>query len=222
MQYAPVIRPGRLPAVDVTSEADIAEADRPAEAARFAAAATAVANRRVAGSNASDSTEIYQEGLRIPLVKMYERGQRNETLFAFIEKNVRMPAKVQYAWQHPSRRQLYVTTSNGGPRVPSDQNHVSAWRIAADGGLLPLGQPRPLARRAVHMCVDPTGRFTLNGHNFGGGGLTVFESGFHGWAGELFGVVGLSMRKAKRDDGKAARRRRGRRSWPWGKAVCRR
>src|SRR5258708_33875522 len=49
---------------------------------------------RVAGSNASDSTEIYQEGLRIPLVKMYDRGQRNETLFAFIEKNVRMPAKV--------------------------------------------------------------------------------------------------------------------------------
>ncbi|MBV8169644.1 MAG: hydantoinase B/oxoprolinase family protein, partial [Alphaproteobacteria bacterium] len=49
---------------------------------------------RVAGSNASDSTEIYQEGLRIPLVKMYDRGERNETLFAFIEKNVRMPAKV--------------------------------------------------------------------------------------------------------------------------------
>jgi N-methylhydantoinase B len=49
---------------------------------------------RVAGSNASDSTEIYQEGLRIPLMKMYDRGVRNDTLFAFIEKNVRMPAKV--------------------------------------------------------------------------------------------------------------------------------
>ena len=30
---------------------------------------------RVAGSNASDSTEIYQEGLRIPPVKMYEAGR---------------------------------------------------------------------------------------------------------------------------------------------------
>jgi N-methylhydantoinase B len=49
---------------------------------------------RVAGSNASDSTEIYQEGLRIPLMKMFDRGVRNETLYAFIEKNVRMPAKV--------------------------------------------------------------------------------------------------------------------------------
>jgi N-methylhydantoinase B len=49
---------------------------------------------RVAGSNASDSTEIYAEGLRIPPLKMMDAGQRNETLFAFIEKNVRVPVKV--------------------------------------------------------------------------------------------------------------------------------
>ncbi len=49
---------------------------------------------RVAGSNASDSTEIYQEGLRIPPLRMYERGRRNETLFSLIEKNVRVPVKV--------------------------------------------------------------------------------------------------------------------------------
>src|SRR5437660_10469289 len=49
---------------------------------------------RVPGSNASDSTEIYQEGLRIPPLKLYERGARNETLFALIEKNVRVPVKV--------------------------------------------------------------------------------------------------------------------------------
>ena len=49
---------------------------------------------RVPGSNASDSTEIYQEGLRIPPLKLYERGERNETLFALIETNVRVPVKV--------------------------------------------------------------------------------------------------------------------------------
>src|SRR5438067_8536506 len=49
---------------------------------------------RVPGSNASDSTEIYQEGLRIPPLKLYERGVRNETLFALVEKNVRVPVKV--------------------------------------------------------------------------------------------------------------------------------
>jgi phosphoenolpyruvate-protein phosphotransferase (PTS system enzyme I) len=46
VQYAPVIRPGRLPVVDgATSGALIDEADRPAEAARFGAAATVVATR---------------------------------------------------------------------------------------------------------------------------------------------------------------------------------
>ena len=49
---------------------------------------------RVAGSNAADSTEIYQEGLRIPPLKLYERGEPNETLFEIIEKNVRIPVKV--------------------------------------------------------------------------------------------------------------------------------
>jgi N-methylhydantoinase B len=49
---------------------------------------------RVPGSNASDSTEIYQEGLRIPPLKMFDRGKRNETLFALIETNVRVPVKV--------------------------------------------------------------------------------------------------------------------------------
>ncbi|WP_200828415.1 phosphoenolpyruvate--protein phosphotransferase [Mycobacterium sp. 3519A] len=45
VQYGPVIRPGRLPAVDIADHAQIAEGDRPTEAARFAAAATAVADR---------------------------------------------------------------------------------------------------------------------------------------------------------------------------------
>ena len=49
---------------------------------------------RVAGSNASDSTEIYQEGLRIPPMYMFEQGKRNETLFSLIEANVRVPVKV--------------------------------------------------------------------------------------------------------------------------------
>jgi N-methylhydantoinase B len=49
---------------------------------------------RVAGSNASDSTEIYQEGLRIPPVKMYDADGPNETLFRLLEKNVRLPARV--------------------------------------------------------------------------------------------------------------------------------
>lgn len=46
---------------------------------------------RVPGSNAADSTEIYQEGLRIPPLKLYSAGQANETLLSLIRQNVRLP-----------------------------------------------------------------------------------------------------------------------------------
>ena len=50
---------------------------------------------RVAGSNASDSTEIYQEGVRIPPLKLYDRGVENTTLMALLETNVRMPDRLR-------------------------------------------------------------------------------------------------------------------------------
>jgi len=49
---------------------------------------------RVPGSNASDSTEIFAEGLRIPPLKLYRKGVPDETLFRIIEKNVRLPGRV--------------------------------------------------------------------------------------------------------------------------------
>ncbi len=49
---------------------------------------------RVPGSNASDSTEIYQEGLRIPPLKLYDRGVLNRTLESLIKINVRVPDRV--------------------------------------------------------------------------------------------------------------------------------
>lgn len=49
---------------------------------------------RVPGSNASDSTEIFQEGIRIPALKLFEAGKPNETLFKIISLNVRLPDRV--------------------------------------------------------------------------------------------------------------------------------
>jgi N-methylhydantoinase B len=43
------------------------------------------------GSGSSDATEIFQEGLRIPSVKLYERGRPNEALYELILRNVRFP-----------------------------------------------------------------------------------------------------------------------------------
>ena len=47
-----------------------------------------------AGSNAVFAKEIYQEGIRIPLVKLYEKGKLNNIVIKFIEKNVRIPVEI--------------------------------------------------------------------------------------------------------------------------------
>ena len=49
---------------------------------------------RVAGGNACDNTEIYQEGLLIPPIKLYEAGVLNRAVWRILEKNVRVPEKV--------------------------------------------------------------------------------------------------------------------------------
>lgn len=90
-----------------------------------------------------------------------------------VRSSVTLPAKVQYAWRHPSRPVLYVTTSAGGPRVASEFNHLCAFQIAADGSLKALGEAVRLRKRAVHMCVDANGRFAINAHNFLKGDLSV-------------------------------------------------
>ena len=49
---------------------------------------------RVAGGNACDNTEIYQEGLILPPLKLYEEGELNKAVWRILEKNVRVPDKV--------------------------------------------------------------------------------------------------------------------------------
>ncbi len=65
--------------------------------------------------------------------------------------SIRLPANVQYAWPHPSRKYFYVAWSDGGAStaapgaatVPSGKLHgVSAFRIdPGSGALQPIGQP---------------------------------------------------------------------------------
>ena len=49
---------------------------------------------KVPGSMPTDSTEIYQEGLIVPPLALYEAGVPNRTLFKMIERNVRLPRQV--------------------------------------------------------------------------------------------------------------------------------
>ncbi len=76
---------------------------------------------RVAGSNASDSTEIYAEGLRIAPMKLYEAGKLNKTIMTFIEKNVRLPVQLfgdlraQLAACHIGETQFSEIVTRYGP-----------------------------------------------------------------------------------------------------------
>jgi 6-phosphogluconolactonase len=102
----------------------------------------------------------------------YEVDVGNAALIKHATTNVL--ANVQYAWPHPSRKFLYVATSNRGAGGKADFNHVSAFRIDPDSGALaPHGEPQPLYARAVHICVDPAGAHLLSGHNLPRCGITV-------------------------------------------------
>jgi N-methylhydantoinase B len=49
---------------------------------------------RAPGSIAHDSTEVFQEGLCIPPLKLYDRGEPSEAVHEFIRANVRVPEVV--------------------------------------------------------------------------------------------------------------------------------
>jgi 6-phosphogluconolactonase (cycloisomerase 2 family) len=79
---------------------------------------------------------------------------------------VTLPANIQYAWPHPSRRFLYVVSSSGGPGIAGDKHYASALSIdPATGALRPHGEPAALPSRPIHACVDASGRYLLTAYN---------------------------------------------------------
>ncbi|MDI3470561.1 MAG: N-methylhydantoinase B [Pseudolabrys sp.] len=59
-----------------------------------------------------ESKNIYEEGLKIPVLKLYERGKLNKAIFEFMKANIRVPDKVlgdvraQFVANHVCMRQL--------------------------------------------------------------------------------------------------------------------
>ena len=105
-----------------------------------------------------------------PRLNLYDLDAGAATLTA--RSGVTLPANVQYAWPHPSRKFLYVAASNGQPPsgptgvAGGDKRHYAiAYRIAADGSLTEHGPRRLLAVRPLHICVDHTGDFLLIAYN---------------------------------------------------------
>jgi len=81
---------------------------------------------------------------------------------------VTLPAGVQYAWPHVSRRYLYVASSSSasGYGKAGTEHHVTAFRIdPASGALTPHGKPIPLPTRPIHISTDIPSEFILAAFN---------------------------------------------------------
>jgi N-methylhydantoinase B len=106
------------------------------------------------GGNGSDATEIFQEGIRIPPVKLYERGRPVEALFDLLEKNVRVPRQVL----GDVRAQAAACLTGERGYLALLARHGRDDLAAACNAL--LDQAERLARNAITAMPDGTYRFT--------------------------------------------------------------
>ena len=83
-------------------------------------------------------------------------------------KCVLLPAKVQYVWPHPSRRYLYVTSSDRVRGELGTLHHLTTFSVGADGSLEQVGNPLVLPFRPIHMTVDGAGAHIAVAYNFSG------------------------------------------------------
>ncbi|MSS72747.1 MAG: hydantoinase B/oxoprolinase family protein [Candidatus Latescibacteria bacterium] len=78
---------------------------------------------RLPGSSACDNTEIFQEGLRIPWLRLYRQGEPDEAIFALIRANVRVPQmtigdiRAQLAACHIGERAIHDLVQRYGPET---------------------------------------------------------------------------------------------------------
>jgi 6-phosphogluconolactonase (cycloisomerase 2 family) len=113
-----------------------------------------------------------------PLLKLFEVDVDGALLHE--RDAVTLPANIQYAWPHPSRRYLYVVSSNGGPGVPGDKHFANAFAIEpATGRLRAHGEPAALPSRPIHASLDRSGGYLLTAYN-DPSGLTVHRIGSDG------------------------------------------
>ncbi|WP_440989955.1 hydantoinase B/oxoprolinase family protein [Haloarchaeobius baliensis] len=114
-----------------------------------------------AGSVAADSTEIYQEGLRIPPVKLFEGGEPNDSVFDMVLSNVRTPderrgdLRAQEAANQTGRRRFLELVEKYGRETLTEAlgeiQDYSEARMRAEIEALPDGTYR------FHDVLDDDG-----------------------------------------------------------------
>ncbi len=123
----------------------------------------------VPGSNSTDSHEIYQEGLRIPTTKLYERGVANETMFDLVATNVRLPDKVL------GDIRAEIAAANMGERQFLDlvERYGAATVRRYMDAVLEYSERR--VRQEIEGLPDGTHEFThyIDGDNIESGDVTI-------------------------------------------------
>lgn len=83
--------------------------------------------------------------------------------------SVTVPANVQYVWPHPSKRYLYVVSSDGGSGTAGARgstHRANAFRIdPTSGALAAHGEALSLPSRPIHASVDANGEYLLTSYN---------------------------------------------------------
>lgn len=79
-----------------------------------------------------------------------------------------LPSNIQYVWPHPSRKYLYVSTSDaasGNAPNPGKVHRLCVLRVDADGALSMHGEPGVLPQRPIHNSIDAGGDYALTCYN---------------------------------------------------------
>ena len=130
------------------------------------ASSLALASR--AWAQTAPRTTIYFASVG-PVLTLYEIRDIDGGMLVPREQ-VTLPANVQYAWQHPSRRYFYVVSSNGQPgggdAPRGDVHSLNAFTLDPKSGALTAhGEARALPSRPIHTSVDQKGEYVLTAYN---------------------------------------------------------
>jgi 6-phosphogluconolactonase len=146
--------------------------------------AAAIAAPKTTFAQSSPMRNVFYSAVG-PELTLYNVDVDNAALVK--QGTVTLPANVQYAWPHPSKRYLYVVSSNGGPGGvggAGDTHTANAFKVdPASGALTPHGQTAKLSSRPIHTSVDMSGQYLLIAYN-DPSGLTVHRINADGTLGE--------------------------------------
>jgi 6-phosphogluconolactonase len=128
--------------------------------------AGAIAAPKVSFAQTSREKNVFYSAVG-PDLTLYSVDVDNAALTRL--STVSTPANVQYAWPHPSKKFLYVISSNSGPTANGATGNIhtaNTFKIdPATGALTPHGATVTLPGRPIHTSVDMTGEYLLIAFN---------------------------------------------------------